>query len=116
MKLLPKRKQIVWWSERSGWGHLYLYSESGALMKALTSGDWLARSVHHVDEDRGVVYFSASGRAPARDPYLRKLYSVAMDTGTVSQLTPEDCDHQVLSGSPSGAILLTIVPLSTNLP
>ena len=33
---------LIWWSERTGWGHYYLYDNTGHLKRALTSGAWRA--------------------------------------------------------------------------
>jgi dipeptidyl aminopeptidase/acylaminoacyl peptidase len=90
---------IVLWSERSGWGHLYLHDgESGELKTALTGGDWLARDVLHVDKTRGYVYFSGSGREPGEDIYNRHLYRAKLngsgnDGDGIELLTPEAADH-----------------------
>ena len=41
---LPESGEFVWYSEKSGWGHLYLHdAESGEERRALTSGDWVVR-------------------------------------------------------------------------
>src|SRR6202043_26182 len=43
---LYKTNQFVWYSERSGWAHLYLYDlTTGKLVRALTSGDWLVNDI-----------------------------------------------------------------------
>ncbi|MGH9767580.1 MAG: DPP IV N-terminal domain-containing protein [Blastocatellia bacterium] len=45
-RILAARKQILWWSDRSGWGHLYLHDlESGKLARQVTSGNWLVRAI-----------------------------------------------------------------------
>ena len=36
---------FIWWSERSGWGHYYLYDNTGQLKRALTSGAWRAERI-----------------------------------------------------------------------
>ena len=41
---------FLWLSERSGYKHLYHYRRDGALIKAVTSGPWEARTLHGVDE------------------------------------------------------------------
>lgn len=93
--------EIIWWSERDGWGHLYLYDATGALKRRLTSGPWIVREIAYVDEKFRRVYFTAGGREPGRDPYLRHLYRVNLDGSGLQLLTPEDAEHQVRF-SPSG--------------
>ena len=104
VRLLPGEAQVVWPSERDGWRHLYLFdTATGELIRQLTHGDWAVREVLAVD-DRW-VWFSACGREPGRDPYLRHVYRVPVDGGEPELLTPEDADHAV-TVSPSGAFLL----------
>ncbi len=55
---------FLWLSERSGWKHLYHVDRSGAVKRAVTSGEWEVRRVHGVDETAGVVYFSGTERSP----------------------------------------------------
>lgn len=97
--VLRARNQIVWFSERDGWGHLYLYDlHDGRLIRQLTSGAWLVRDVIGVDEKRGELYFTAGGREPG-DPYQRRLYRVALDGGEPTLLTPEAADHAIEAGA-----------------
>jgi dipeptidyl-peptidase-4 len=86
---------VVWFSEMSGYGHLYLYGEDGVEKWAITAGDWAVRTLLFVDENRSKVYFTAGGREPGRDPYYRHLYRASLDGGDVELLTPEDADHEV---------------------
>jgi dipeptidyl aminopeptidase/acylaminoacyl peptidase len=89
---------VIWYSERSGNAHLYLYDgQSGALRRSLTSGDWIVRNLLHVDESNGLIYVAGLARTPTDDPYYRKIYSVRLKDGRVSLLTPEDADHLVTS-------------------
>ncbi|HYA16890.1 MAG TPA: DPP IV N-terminal domain-containing protein, partial [Bryobacteraceae bacterium] len=37
-RYLAASDEIIWFSERSGWGHLYLYDTAGKLKNAITSG------------------------------------------------------------------------------
>lgn len=55
---------FLWLSERSGWKHLYHVDRSGAVKRAVTGGEWEVRSVHGVDEENGVVFFSGTERSP----------------------------------------------------
>ncbi len=53
---------ILWWSEKSGHGHLYRIK--GGKWTALTSGNWEVRDVVGVDERRGLVYFTGNRETP----------------------------------------------------
>ena len=94
--------KIIWFSERDGRGHLYLYDgASGRLERQLTSGAWSVRGVLHLDEARGLIYVAATDRERNSDPYYRRVYRVSITDGTVSLLTPEDADHQVTAAQDS---------------
>jgi dipeptidyl-peptidase-4 len=86
---------VIWFSEKSGYGHLYLYGENGEEKNAITAGEWAVRTLLFVDEKRSQVYFTAGGREPGRDPYYRHLYRASLDGIDIELLTPEDADHNV---------------------
>ncbi|MCC5867840.1 MAG: DPP IV N-terminal domain-containing protein [Gammaproteobacteria bacterium] len=100
VRLLKDGAEALWFSERSGWGHLYRINlRTGEVVSQLTSGDWTVHDVLHVDEVTNRVYFTAGGREPG-DPYQRRVYSVNLDGSSLRLLTPEPADHQ-LDGAPS---------------
>ncbi len=102
VRLVREETQVVWPSERDGWRHLYLYdAASGEVIRQLTGGEWLVRDVVHADAE--FVWFTALGREPELDPYLRVLYRVALDGGDPERLTPEPSDHAV-TFSPGGGV------------
>ena len=93
--------EVLWWSERDNWGHLYLYDlETGALKHQITSGEWAVQQVRRIDEEARIIYFTAQGREDT-DPYLPHLYSVGFDGSDLTLLTPEPAHHQVTI-APSG--------------
>jgi dipeptidyl-peptidase 4 len=107
-RYLPASNEIVWFSERDNWGHLYLYDlQTGRLKHQITSGDGNVAQLLRVDEKKRTLYFTAVGREKGRDPYFRHLYRVSFDGGQVGLLTPEDADHDV-SFSPSGRFFVDV--------
>jgi dipeptidyl aminopeptidase/acylaminoacyl peptidase len=86
---------MLWWSERDGWAHLYRFGPDGALRNRLTQGAWHVEGVLGVDETRGVVYFGGNGREPGEDPYYMHLYRVSLDGSGLTLVNPGDFDHQV---------------------
>ncbi len=95
-------REVIWSAERDGWNHFYLYDAEKAVLKnQITKGDWVIRSIDHIDEANRVLYFSAAGREAGRDPYLRHAYRVNLDGTGLTLLTPEDADHTVVF-SPDG--------------
>jgi dipeptidyl aminopeptidase/acylaminoacyl peptidase len=101
-------RERIWSSERDGWNHLYLYDTQTATVKSqITNGEWVVRSIDHVDEKARVLYFSAGGREADRDPYLRHVYRIGLDGTGITLLTPEDADHAV-SFSPDGKYFVDV--------
>ena len=89
-------KQLLWTSERDNWNHLYLYDiQTGKLIRQITKGAWCLREVQRVDEENGVVYFSASGVNKNEDPYLIHYYKIGLDGKNMVALTPEEGNHSV---------------------
>ncbi|WP_369147862.1 DPP IV N-terminal domain-containing protein [Streptomyces sp. R44] len=87
--------EVLWYSQRDGWGHLYRYDlRTGALLGQVTSGQWAVRQILRVDEAERVVYFTASGLVE-EDPYRRTVCRVALDGSGFARLTDDDLDHTV---------------------
>jgi dipeptidyl-peptidase-4 len=96
INILGEGKELVWGSERDGWSHLYLYDwNTGQLKNQITRGEFVVRSVIHVDERMRQVYFMACAREKDRDPYLQHLYRVNLDGTGLTLLTPEPAEHEI---------------------
>jgi dipeptidyl aminopeptidase/acylaminoacyl peptidase len=97
--LVNEGKQLVHWSEKDGWAHLYLYDENGKEIRQLTSGAWHTLSpefndpIEGFDEKTGMLYFTGNGREPGEDPYYRHAYSVKLDGSGLKNITPGNADH-----------------------
>lgn len=96
--------EIVWWSQRDGWGHLYLYSADGQQISQITTGPWLVRSLLWVDEERRQVWFVAGGLV-ADDPYLRQICRIDLDGSGFTRLTDDHLDHDAVSPPEGGYIV-----------
>ncbi len=94
---------LIWWSERDGWAHLYRYSADGTLRNRLTEGPFSVRSVEAVSD--GWVYFDATGHEAGQNPYYSHLYRVRLDGSQLTLLTPGDYDHQVSMDESAGWIV-----------
>lgn len=105
--------EAIWYSDRSGWGHLYRYdAQSGAPLGQITGGDWMLFDIHHTDEERRTLYFSAGGREAGVDPYYRHLYRVGFDGSDLTLLTGGElhADHAFAPGAAPMFKLLFAVP------
>jgi len=85
---------LIWWSERDGWAHLYLYGQDGTVKARLTEGPWHVSGITEVDEARGVVFFGANAREEGEDPYYNHIYRVNLDGTGLALLNPGDFDHR----------------------
>lgn len=90
---LSDGRRILWVSERDGYNHIYLVDRRNGSMKQVTRGEWNIRGIQHIDERRGIVYFSANGMNKAEDPYLIHYYKIRMDGKGLVCLTPEEGMH-----------------------
>ncbi len=92
---------LIWWSERDGWGHFYLYGKDGTYKRQLTSGPYHTAGVSRVDANMRKLYFTANGREKGEDPYYEHLYSVSLDGGAVTLLNKGDFNHEISINDPA---------------
>src|SRR6187401_887796 len=99
-RYLPKTKEIIWFSERDDWGHLYLYdATTGKVKNQITKGNWVVTRLIRVDEKNRLLYFMANGTQP-ENPYFSQFYKIGFDGKNLTLLTPGAGTHSV-SFSPS---------------
>jgi dipeptidyl aminopeptidase/acylaminoacyl peptidase len=96
-----KDGSFLFFSERTGWKHLYHFAADGKVKGPITSGSWEARKLHHVDEAGGWVYFSGT-----RDSHIaNNLYRVKLDGTDCQRLTTAAGDHRS-SVAPQGKLFI----------
>ena len=98
--------EVLWWSQRTDWGHLWLWKPDGSWAQ-LTSGDWQVRHIVSVDEEARRVVFTAAGRLPGSDPYMAEIASVSLDGGEITTITADGLDHDP-APSPSGRFFVDV--------
>src|SRR5690606_33747783 len=113
--VLPRRNEVLWYSQRDDWAHLYRYDlRNGKLKGRVTKGDWNVLEVLRVDEESGTITFIGNGREKG-DPYFEHLYTVRLDGKGLKRLTPDSAHHQV-SLSPSGRYVVISASTPTTPP
>jgi len=94
-RYLSKTNEILWYSERDNWGHLYLYdAKTGKVKNQITKGNWLVGRLLRVDEKNRTLWFTGHGREKG-NPYFVYLYRVGFDGKNLTLLTPDLGNHQV---------------------
>ena len=85
-------------SYKSDWENLYYYGWDGNLKAQLTDLDFRVNSISRVDEESGLVYFTATGKESTDNHAFR----VGLDGNNLMQLTPGEGIHMV-NISPKGS-------------
>ncbi len=88
--LISGDKEVIQWSERTGWAHLYRYTAEGELVNQITKGEWHVSNVLGVDDAKRVIYFTATGYNKDENPYYLHLFRVNYDGSGLKQLDPKD--------------------------
>jgi dipeptidyl-peptidase 4 len=84
-----KDGSFLWFSERSGFKHLYHYRADGTQVRQITSGGWDVRSLYGVNESAGAVYFSSG----ARRHIDTDVYRIGLDGSSLTRLSRTDGTH-----------------------
>ncbi len=101
-RYLPGSKEVLWFSRKDDYGHLYLHDAGTGFQKnRITAGNGNVTQVLRVDEKARTIHFIGVGKEPGRDPYFRHFYRINLDGSGVKLLTPENGDHTI-DLSPSG--------------
>ena len=129
---------ILWLSERDGYPHLYsltpvpspkgegrnkatkkhspLFGRGAggeATLFQITKGPWCVRKVLHVDEEQGVIFFTANGRNKDEDPYHIHYYRIGLDGKNLVDLTPEPANHSARFNADYTALIDTYSTVDT---
>jgi dipeptidyl aminopeptidase/acylaminoacyl peptidase len=109
VSLINNGQEFVWWSERDGWAHFYLFDGNGTLKRQLTAGEYVADDVVAIDAKARTMLFTADGREGGEDPYYSHIYRVSLDAdpkrttepAALKLLDPGDASHAI-SANDSG--------------
>lgn len=114
-KVLFNSNEFIWYSEKTNWGHIYLYDlNSGKLKNQITSGNFIVKQVRHIDEENREIYFSAGGKEEG-NPYHNYYYKINFDGSNFINLTPSKGTHTV-TFSDDYSMLVDTYSTTTNPP
>ena len=93
--------KFLWWSERDGYNHLYLYSDNGKLIKQVTKGDWIVTDYHGESEDGKYLLITATKDSPIE----RHLYKVSLKNCKITKLTSSAGYHSIVANQNNSLFL-----------
>jgi dipeptidyl aminopeptidase/acylaminoacyl peptidase len=93
LSVLNEGNDIIWWSERTGWGQLYLYDGTGKLKNQITEGYFVTGRVERIDTLGRMLYFEVFGKEPGVHPYYSMKYKASIDRGGMILVTKEPANH-----------------------
>lgn len=85
-----KPGQFLWFSERDGYQHLYLYDTEGNLIQQVTKGDWVVTDYLGTDAKGKTVFFAGTKDSPIQ----QNIYSVDLKSGKMIRLSPDHGTHR----------------------
>jgi predicted peptidase len=99
--------EFIWYSEKSNWGHLYLYDLTTKKLKnQITTGDWIVKETINIDQQNRQIYFKAGGKEEG-NPYHDYYYKVNFDGSNVINLTSSEGTHTATFSSDYSIIVDT---------
>jgi dipeptidyl-peptidase-4 len=81
--------EFIWWSERDGYQHLYLYKTNGSLIRQLTKGQWVVNEIAGFNQAAGKVIVTTSKESPME----KHIYAVGLDDGSMNRIDKEPGMH-----------------------
>lgn len=94
-------EQFIWFSERDGYQHLYLYNNDGTLIRQLTQGPWVVTSLLGTDPKGTKAYFLATKNSPLNEDIFSvdlkngKLQSLSLNTGVHNPILSNDARYLI---------------------
>ena len=95
IRLFNNESEMLFWSERDGWGHYYLYDTQGNLKRQVTSGEYHVDTFQGINESERTVYFTANGVDKSIDPYYAHLYKINLNGTGLKNLNAGDFNTSV---------------------
>jgi dipeptidyl-peptidase-4 len=95
------KDKFVWWSQRDGYAHLYLYNTEGKLIRQLTKGNWIVNELIGVNEKENELIITASKESPLE----KHAYTVNWNNGKLNRLDKEAGFHNIMASEDGKYIL-----------
>lgn len=98
--ILPHTGDILFWSERTGYGQYYRYNEAGNLLnKVGPRGDYVVAGINYLDTAARAIFLEVYGFQKVTNPYYKQYLRADLDTPYGRLLTAEPYHHQMTLSS-----------------
>ncbi len=102
VRYLKKGGDFLWWSQKTGWGMLYVHDFNGGAAKyPLTIGTWNVEGVSKIDSTTGTVWVFGEGREPGEQLYQKHTYRINANGTGMLLVDAGDASH-TSTVSPTG--------------
>ncbi len=90
LSFLPgSNNEFIWWSERDGYEHLYLYNTDGKLIRKLTEGKWVVNEIAGFNKNNKEIIITTSKESPLD----KNIYSLNWNSGRMERIDKGDGMH-----------------------
>ncbi|MBN9485183.1 MAG: S9 family peptidase [Bacteroidetes bacterium 43-93] len=90
--LKGSKDQFLWWSQRDGYMHLYLYNTEGKLIRQVTKGNWVVNDILGMNPEKQEVLIAAAKESPME----KHSYTVNWNTGKMHRIDAEPGVHSAM--------------------
>lgn len=101
--------KFIWQSRRDGFNHLYLYDQSGKVLKQLTTGNWEVIDAAGFDGTEANVWFAAAKEKPTN----KDIYSVNISSSKLSRISAGEGTHKPLYNTEAGLVIDEFTSIET---
>ena len=94
LKKSPTR--FIYWSQKDGWPHLYLYDLKGGLVRQLTTGNWVVQRIIGMDAAEKALFVEGTAMIDPKAPrgaMDTRIYRIDIGSGKTTLLTKEAGVH-----------------------
>lgn len=93
--------KFVWWSQKDGYMHLYLYNTDGRLIRQLTEGKWVVNEIAGINRKDNELVITASRESPLE----KHGYTVNWNTGRLRRIDKDPGVHTITPNEDGSYIL-----------
>lgn len=114
VKILNNDKDILFWSERTGFGQYYHYDNTGKLLNKIgPKGDYVVSKIVELDTVKRELFLEVYGYSKGVNPYYKQYLKAFLDNEKGILLTPEPSDNQIAFSADKKYILNTYSTINT---